>query len=107
MSDVPIKKYKPTRQRVINLLQKNSILRDDLEQLITTIWYWDLKAIEKEAEQITAKEFLIIYRSGQLTPAETIRRTWQQVQEKFPDLRGENWMHRHNVGEAVRTTIKA
>lgn len=102
--DVPIKQFKSTKKRVMNLLIKNENLRDDLELLITTIWFWDIKAFA-EPEKMSAMDFLRTYRDGKLTPAETIRRTWQRIQEEHPSLRGKNFDKRHRIANQVSSTI--
>ena len=102
--DPPIKQFKNTTKRVRNLLIKNENLRDDLELTIVTIWFHDIRAFA-EPEEVSAIEFLKSYQHGKITPAESIRRAWQKLQEEHEELRGKQFSKRHRTGNAVSKTI--
>lgn len=102
--DVPIKQYKTTKKRIMNLLIKNPEMRDDLELTISTIWFNDIKAISDPA-QFSFMQFLNAYRQSKVTPSETIRRSWQKIQEDHPQLRGKNFAKRHRVANQVSKII--
>lgn len=104
---VRIKRWKGTKHRVFLQLTNYPELRDDLEQTIATIWYNDLKNEFGAAElkTFTALQFLAHLKNGNVTPAETIRRSWQILQFKNPELRGKKYNERHKKSVEVRKEI--
>jgi len=61
--------------------------------------------LTEEAKRAIAN-FLSTYVEGRLTPAESIRRTRQKIQEHEPHLRGQKWDERHAQAEDVKQEIR-
>lgn len=85
------------KKRVMKLLERYPILRDDTSRTIVNIWADDLKKIDINIEQITGLEILKMVAQNKLTNSWTIRRYWQKVQEENVLLRGNRFAHRHTV----------
>lgn len=98
---VPIKRWKGTRARIEKILWDHPECRDDLDRVIAKIWWEDIK----EDKLLSALGLLSRLSKGELTPPETIRRTWQLVQMKYPALRGKKYNERHGIGFDVQEKI--
>jgi hypothetical protein len=87
------------------LLKRREDYRDNDNLLITNIWALELKRMGLDPDTISAKDFLVFYREGNLTSAETIRRSRQKLQEHEPDLRGNSYVARQSMAQDVRQQI--
>jgi hypothetical protein len=92
-----------TKSKVKVLLEKVPHTRDDDNKLIANFWNQELK---ESSEKMLAKDFLNYFANGKLTPAETIRRNRQLLQEEFEELRGKSYRGRKISGIEGRTEIK-
>ena len=103
---VPIKKWKGTKERVEKLLIDHPNMRDDLVLVQLNIWSEDLqKRLLKSYGALTFNDFVSSMVSDKLTPSETIRRTWQKLQQENANLRGKKYNERHNIGKEVTQKI--
>lgn len=93
--------------RVKEKLTATPAYRDDMGLLATNIWKED---IEQEtgfpARMISYEHFEKLYISGKLSNAISIRRYWQVLQRKYPELRGKMWEERHGYAEKVSDHLK-
>jgi hypothetical protein len=79
-----------------NILIKDEVSRDD--------WMLTIKYVhDKELElwSYTKEEYYKAFFSNKLSNVHTIKRLWQFVQEKFPELRGKTWEERQRQGGMV------
>jgi hypothetical protein len=75
--------------RIEYLLERDPRTRDNDDLLCATIWF--VEANMKRRPDLSAVEFLRDYSQGLLTPAESIRRCRQKIQETTPLLRGTSY----------------
>ena len=85
--------------RVKILLERNASLRDNDAKLMLDIWKQD--GMEANLKSLWFFEAWFM----NATPPESIRRTRQLVQEKYPALRGKSWNSRHKQGDLIREEI--
>lgn len=103
---VPIKKWNGTKARVEKLLREHPNMRDDLDVIILSIWTDELqKHYNKSSSLLMYSDFINAMLSEKLTPPETIRRTWQKLQEKNPSLQGLKYAERHKTGKEATQEI--
>jgi hypothetical protein len=81
-------------------LVKSIEARDDLMLTIKLVH-------DKEMELwcYTKEQYYDAFYSGNLSNVHTIRRIWQFVQEKNPDLRGKDWIERQKQGGLISQEI--
>jgi hypothetical protein len=87
-----MKKLKHIEIKVREILLDNPQARDDDNLLISEY----LKSLEYDDFTLIANE---IYNKKIATMFKTVERTRRKVQEKNPQLRGENWIKRHLAQE--------
>ena len=97
-----VKEMETLKSRVTNLLMDNRWLRDDYIGTLLEIW---------KADNITPAlnggiMFFENWLRERATDPESVRRTWQQIQELNVNLRGKGWAERHKQGDLVREEIK-
>jgi hypothetical protein len=97
-------KLKAIIQRVEQWFEDKPELRDSDEKLISNIWYDDLKSKNIKVSEGSYLHFLRMYGTGQLTSAESIRRSRAKLQEENPHLRGKSYQRRQT--ELQAETIK-
>ncbi len=85
------------KEKVQSLLTKHPHLRDDDNKLIANIWYGQLSD-----KDISAGLFLQRLADGKMISCETIRRTRQVLQAKIPELRGELYKSKKDIGEETK-----
>jgi hypothetical protein len=73
------------KERVRELLKNYSSLRDDCRKTQAIVW-----AEQMGLSSYLENPFLARYAQGDFSPAETIRRPWQELQRLHPELAGEN-----------------
>lgn len=105
MANPVIKKIRNTKKKLIPILEKSEVLRDDDEKLVARFWSNELQEMKKHPTHITALQFLHIYADGNLTPADIITRARRKIQEENPELRGIAWNERQGKEKDVRQEI--
>lgn len=93
-------------ERVKHLLIKKSDYRDDDNLLVCRVWWDELLELKFVPEQMTAMEFLVLYRDQKLTSSDTITRARRKVQEENEHLRGKSYIERQNKQEEVKEEIR-
>ena len=83
-------------KKIIHLLKENPKLRDDFMGLLAVVWRNQMP--EEDHKQSVFSFLGKIYNHQVLHPG-TIERTWRQVQEEIPELRGDNWSERQNYSK--------
>lgn len=87
-------KLKNTKERVKDLMERIPRLRDNDFRLQAVIWRKDLIHKGWDLNKMTAFELLQLYSQGNLTNAESIRRSRADIEKDFPELRGETYEER-------------
>jgi hypothetical protein len=90
------KDSKPLKYDMKKILEQFPEYRDNDLALIADIWANDLK---KLGYSIDLQTFFNMLELGNLTNPETIRRTRQKLQQRYPELRGANY----NVRQQIKT----
>ena len=83
-----------------------SILRDRPET--RDEWMLMIKEIHNRQMSLYAiskEEYYDAFFDGQLANVDTIKRVWALIQEKYPELRGENWVERQIQGGVIASSI--
>lgn len=93
-------------ERVKHLLIKKTDYRDDDNLLVCRIWWDELLELKFVPEQMTAMEFLVLYRDQKLTSSDTITRARRKVQEENEHLRGKSYIERQNKQEEIKEEIR-
>ena len=97
----PFEQLVKTKSKVIHLLTKYPDLRDNDQKLVA---YYNWHEIGSEKfKDLSAKQFLDLLISGDITPAQTILRARRKAQEENVHLRGENYKVRKISAEEVRS----
>lgn len=87
-------------------LEKFPEYRDDDKQLVSYIWWVQLKKNGINSDSISATKFLLLYGNGDLLPqADVITRARRKVQEENKHLRGNSYDERHEQQKRVRKDI--
>jgi len=94
-----IQELQKAKEKVKELLKKYSYLRDNDRSLMIQFW-------KSEMKQKKLTDFFDAYQYKFLTPAETIRRARQKLQEENKNLRGKNYKERKAIGKQVKMNIK-
>ncbi len=79
-----------------NILKKDELSRDD--------WMLTIQQVHDKELALwcyTQEEYYKAFFSNKLSNVHTIKRLWQFVQEKFPELRGKTWEERQRQGGMV------
>jgi hypothetical protein len=79
-----------------NILITDKVARDD--------WMLTIRHVHDREMQLwffTKEEYYTAFFGGHLSNVHTIKRLWQLVQEKHPELRGDTWAERQRQGGLV------
>lgn len=87
---------------VRKLLLQYPVLRDSDADLILNVWVEQFPSLKNGS----FRSFADVYRTGNIYPPETIRRTRQKLQEEVPELRGDVYKKRHGIEEVTKREIK-
>jgi hypothetical protein len=88
------------------LLEKYPQLRDDKLLMVVTYWHMvDLPKLGLNSEELSAFEFMKMYRKGKFENQASIDRQWQKVQEENPKLRGDSWEKRQLHSRTVKRDL--
>ena len=79
--------------------------RDCDRTLTTLIWSGELNTFSDDHIKTTLQSFLISYRNGKLTCADSITRARRKLQEEDKTLRGEKWYLRKKLQEQFRQKV--
>lgn len=97
-----IKSIDSCNRIVRRLLLQYPPLRDSDADLILNVWVEQFPSLKNGS----FRSFADVYRTGNIYPPETIRRTRQKLQEEVPELRGDVYNVRHGIQEVTREKIK-
>jgi len=100
-----VTRLKTTKEVVKYLLGKYEHYRDEDNRMVAHVWNSELFALGKDAKELSAYDFLIIYSEGKLTAASDIERARRKAQEQYPELRGKKWGERHEQETEVKKEI--
>lgn len=92
---------------VKTLLIAKQDYRDSDNLLVVRMWYDELKLSHINAKDITAIQFMEMYRDEKLTSADTITRARRKVQEENISLRGKSYKERQKKQEEVIQQLKS
>ena len=95
---MPINKY--LTRLVKNILIKNVPSRDD--------WMMTIKEVhDKEMELMSfdKERYYEAFFGGHLSNVHTVKRLWQLIQEKHPELRGTTWVERQKQGGLIAQEV--
>jgi len=100
-------KSKQLRQRIVGILHSNADNRDNDFKLQANVWHDEAAKVfgTKNLEDISAFEFLKAYSLGKMSPAESIRRQRQKIQQEHKSLRGKNYFLRQLHSKKVKKKI--
>ena len=94
-----------TKDKVKNYLEQYPYLRDNDDRLVSTVWFYELKATGRDPYNMTAVEFFNCLSNGELTTNEAITRARRKMQEEHEHLRGEKYYERHAHQEPVKDQL--
>lgn len=99
---------KNLKNRIIQILTNLPHCRDSDSRLIANIW--QRQAIAKVGIErymsMRPDDLLKLFVQGKLSSPESIRRTRQKIQERYPMLRGENYQIRQNHQSKVKQEVR-
>ena len=87
------------KDKVLKLLQENPSNRDSDNKLIANFWFYEIKAMGKDPNTLTAFGLLDLMSKSKLTNTETITRVRRQLQEQNKELRGQNYINRQTKSQ--------
>jgi hypothetical protein len=90
--------------RIQYVLEKDPRTRDNDDLLCSVIWFTEAEM--KNNPEMAALEFLSEYSKGRFTPAESIRRCRQKLQEHYPIYRGVNYGKRKERAKNWKSLFK-
>ena len=96
-----LKQIIKVQEQVQILLETYPKLRDNDVRLVASYYYNNISNIN----QISAIDFLQIMVNGNLPSPDTITRARRKLQEKYPELRGVNYVERQKLEKQVRQEI--
>lgn len=96
-----LKQILKVQEQVQILLETYPKLRDNDVRLVASYYYNNISNIN----QISAIDFLQIMVNGNLPSPDTITRARRKLQEKYPELRGVNYVERQKLEKQVRQEI--
>ena len=96
-----LKQILKVQEQVQILLETYPKLRDNDVRLVASYYYNNISNIN----QISAIDFLQIMVNGNLPSPDTITRARRKIQEKYPELRGVNYVERQKLEKQVRQEI--
>lgn len=95
-----------TYDTVIHQLRRDEKYRDNDNLLVVKIWWHELENLGYDPKNLSAYDFMCLYRDDKLTVADTITRARRKAQENFPELRGKSYEPRQQETEAVKQELK-
>ena len=96
-----LKQILKVQEQVKILLETYPKLRDNDVRLVASYYYNNISNIN----QMSAIDFLQIMVNGNLPSPDTITRARRKIQEKYPELRGVNYVERQKLEKQVRENI--
>lgn len=99
-----IRKMHKVKDLVERILFENPETRDNDRLLMFKVWAEQNPVLRRGMYPL--RKFAEDFIEGRYYDPETIRRTRQKVQEKYPGLRGEKYFERHKEELIVRDEIK-
>jgi hypothetical protein len=99
------KKKMTTTQLIKNMLITSPRLRDCDKELAKSVWFWQLKAMDRDPYAISFFDFTELQITKKLTAYDYITRQRRQLQEKNVYLRGEKWAERQAKQVAARKNL--
>jgi hypothetical protein len=98
------KEMKLIKDKVKFILKNKPQLRDDDNRLLATFFLYEI-GLEK-LNKMNAMDLLKMIAYGELSSTESIRRVRQKLQEQNPELRGDKYCERANLGNNMKEEIK-
>ena len=95
---------KNIKSKVEYLMRKTPHLRDSDNKLVATFWWHEMG--REKTQLMTGYDFLDTLSRGKLTSSISIVRVRRKLQEQFPELQGESYIHRCKEADEVRNNIK-
>ena len=93
------------RDKVHTLLTLYPHLRDCDRRLCSNIWVRELEVLKMNYKTITAEQMLVVFNQGKLTSSDSITRARRQVQERYPEMRGEKYSKRQDNQKNVKRDL--
>lgn len=100
-----IDQIKNVKKKVKQMLLEFPETRDNDNLLIMKVWLDQQPSMRKK--EFMFKTFAIAFVNGAFCNPESIRRSRALLQNKYPELRGESWYKRQNLGEQTRLDINS
>jgi hypothetical protein len=91
---------------VLEKLYKSERYRDDDNLLVVSIWWNEVEKMGYDGRQMSAFQFMSLYKLGEITSADTITRARRKVQEEHPHLRGKSYQSRQSSTEDVKRELR-
>lgn len=99
-------KLKQTYYKVKSLLEYKEKYRDNDELLVAKYWLIEASAMHLDFDFLPTKQFLIMYKDGKFTPADTILRARRKVNEHFEHTRGKSYKPRKEKQKEIKAELK-
>lgn len=103
---IVFKNIQDTKAKVKNLLINFPSCKESDDKLLALFWFYELEAKDLEGKVQTKKDFLSYLSKGNLTSAESIRRSRQDLFKNYPELRGDNYIDRKKAGFETKEQFK-
>ena len=100
-------KIKKSKDIVAKLLTEQPHLRDDDNKLLASVWYIQIKHMNKMPENISGYDVLELVANKKLANSESVRRSRAKLQELRADLRGKIYASRHSHINDVKQELKS
>lgn len=97
-----IEKIQSNKELIKYLLEKYPACRNSDSTLLRGVWYHQVPNFR----QLSAVDLMQLLSDNKIANPETIRRCRQKLQEDYPELRGDNYVVRHQMAKDVRKNIK-
>lgn len=85
---------KNIRDKVKALLIEIPATQDSDNYLVSVYWLNEMQKRGDQFKMLSAMDFLLLYKYGELTQPNTLTRLRRQIQESCPELRGKNYTAR-------------
>ena len=92
--------------RVLHLLEKDSKYRDNDQLLVARIWWEELQAKGINSDDITATQFMAMYRDEKLTSSDSITRCRRKINEELSHTIGKSYKPRQRKQFEVKHELK-
>ena len=77
-------------EKIIEYLKKFPELRDDYQYILALLWREQIGSNNLDLGKLAR---------GEIHSPESVRREWQKILEKIPELRGPGYNRRHGIAE--------